>query len=106
MKTFRQFLQEADPLEELQVVMFFRKEMGLDSAEGHKATAWFLEPNGQTINAMSGFTWRAIMNYVIKLEPTAKNMATGLKSQFAHDTLRVTMKQKYDIPDLRKPSGW
>jgi hypothetical protein len=100
--TFKQFLEEVDPLEHLQVVMFFRKELGMTSDFAKQAAHWFVEENVAATDELNPHVWENILEYLERdVDPNIRNTSAPFRAQLVHDTLRIIMRNKYDIPDMR-----
>jgi hypothetical protein len=100
--TFKQFLEEVDPLEHLQVVMFFRKELGMTPAFAKQAAQWYVEENVAATDALNPHVWENILEYLERdVDPNIRKVSSAFRAQLVHDTLRIIMRNKYDIADMR-----
>jgi hypothetical protein len=96
MKTFKQFLESHDPLESLQIELFFREELDLPKEEAKEATRWILGD----VDAGDTETdaWSNIIDYV--QETTGAdiyNMPSGDIEDFVRVKLAIVMIKKYGI---------
>jgi hypothetical protein len=96
MKTFKQFLESHDPLESLQIQLFFREEVNLSKEEAEEAALWIVGGNAPFRSESD--TWPLIMDYIEETTGAViYHMARGSVEDFVRQKLTLIMRQKYGI---------
>jgi hypothetical protein len=96
MKTFKQFLESHDPLESLQIELFFREDVNLSETEAHEATRWVL--GDVDAGDVETDAWTNIIDYV--QETTGAdiyNMPSVNIEGFVRQKIEMAMYNKYGI---------
>lgn len=96
MKILKQLLEMTDPLKDLEIEMFFRKELDLSKEEAVEAREW-VQGDGYW-GDISPDVWAKILDYAdLTMDEDDFSYGPEQVQLDAHESIVMTMRRKYKI---------